>query len=278
MLLPSLFGLHADGLLPADLTIVGTARTAMSEEAFRTAAATALERQVEPERRGDEAVASFLERLRYVAVDASEPEQFLGLAEAVGDAARTGLSIFLSTAPTLFGATIAGLNRAGPLGPNRAAGARKAARRRSRLQPRDQRCRRRRLPEQRTFRIDHYLGKETVQNLLALRFGNALFEPLWNASGIDHVQITVAETVGLEGRGGYFDGSGSLRDMVQNHMLQLLAPGRDGAARPVRRDRDPRREGQGPALAAPDRRRRAAQMSVVGQYGQGAVAASRCRL
>ena len=73
------------------------------------------------------------------------------------------------------------------------------------------------------FRIDHYLGKETVQNLLALRFANRLFEPLWNSAHIDHIQITVAETVGLEGRGDYYDDAGALRDMVQNHMLQLLA-------------------------------------------------------
>ncbi|MFD2577861.1 glucose-6-phosphate dehydrogenase [Novosphingobium colocasiae] len=79
------------------------------------------------------------------------------------------------------------------------------------------------FPEDRIFRIDHYLGKETVQNLLALRFGNLLFEPLWNAAHIDHVQITVSETVGLESRVGYYDDSGALRDMVQNHMLQLLA-------------------------------------------------------
>src|SRR3546814_4225549 len=79
------------------------------------------------------------------------------------------------------------------------------------------------FPEDRTFRIDHYLGKETVQNILALRFGNALFEPIWNARGIEHVQITVSETVGLEGRAGFYDDTGALRDMVQNHMLQLLA-------------------------------------------------------
>ena len=72
------------------------------------------------------------------------------------------------------------------------------------------------------FRIDHYLGKETVQNLMALRFANAMFEPLWNTAYIDHVQITVAETLGVEGRGGYYDSAGALRDMVQNHMLQLL--------------------------------------------------------
>jgi glucose-6-phosphate 1-dehydrogenase len=79
------------------------------------------------------------------------------------------------------------------------------------------------FPESRTFRIDHYLGKETVQNLLALRFANSMFEPLWNSAHIDHVQITIAETVGVEGRGDYYDKAGALRDMVQNHMLQLLA-------------------------------------------------------
>jgi glucose-6-phosphate 1-dehydrogenase len=76
--------------------------------------------------------------------------------------------------------------------------------------------------EDQIYRIDHYLGKETVQNLMALRFGNTLFEPMWRSSHVDHVQITVAETLGMEGRGGYYDGSGALRDMVQNHLLQLL--------------------------------------------------------
>ena len=78
------------------------------------------------------------------------------------------------------------------------------------------------FPENRIYRIDHYLGKETVQNLMALRFANALFEPLWNAGHVDHVQITVAETLGVESRAGYYDTAGALRDMVQNHMLQLL--------------------------------------------------------
>jgi glucose-6-phosphate 1-dehydrogenase len=76
--------------------------------------------------------------------------------------------------------------------------------------------------EEQIFRIDHYLGKETVQNLMALRFANALYEPLWNSAHIDHVQITVAEAVGLEGRAGYYDKAGAMRDMVQNHILQLL--------------------------------------------------------
>ncbi|HEX6374476.1 MAG TPA: glucose-6-phosphate dehydrogenase [Allosphingosinicella sp.] len=220
MLLPSLYGLDADGLLPADLRIVGTARSELSDEGFRGGAADALAKYVEG--RTTETLERFLRRLSYVALDASDPAPFSRLADAAGPN-EGGLAIFLSTAPSLFRATIAGLAGAGlsggtvrlalekPLGTDLASSreindAVAAA-----------------FPEERTFRIDHYLGKETVQNLLALRFGNSMFEPLWNAAGIDHVQITVAETVGLEGRAGYYEGSGALRDMVQNHMLQLLA-------------------------------------------------------
>lgn len=222
MLLPSLYGLDADGLLPANLRIVGTARSVLDDAGFREAAAAALCRHVDAEYRSDEKLGRFIDRLRYVPLDASDPSQYGALAEAVGET-DGGLAIFLSTAPSLFSATIEGLAGAGlsggatrlalekPLGTDLASSraindAVAAA-----------------FPEERTFRIDHYLGKETVQNLLALRFGNSLFEPLWNAGGIDHVQITVAETVGLEGRAGYYDGSGALRDMVQNHLLQLLA-------------------------------------------------------
>jgi len=272
MLLPSLFGLDVDGLLPPGLAIVGTARSELDDAGFRAAAAKALETYIDSDRRPDDAVARFLERLRYVAVDASDPEQFVALAEVVGDAARTGLSIFLSTAPSLFGATIAGLTRAGLAGPNvrlaleKPLGADLVS---SRVINDAVAAV---FPEERTFRIDHYLGKETVQNLLALRFANTLFEPLWNAAGIDHVQITVAETVGLEGRTAYFDGSGSLRDMLQNHMLQLLAlvamePPAQFDATAIRDEkvkvlRSLRRIGIADAAAC----------SVIGQYGEGAVA------
>lgn len=221
MLIPSLFGLAGDGLLHPDLRIVGTARSALSQDEFRALAAAAIEQAVEPERRPEAAVAAFLDRLAYVPLDATRPDGFSALAAEVGDPAR--LAIFLSTAPSLFGPTIAGLSGAGlacdgarlalekPLGHDLASSrtindAVASA-----------------YPEQRIFRIDHYLGKETVQNLLALRFGNILFEPLWNAAGISSVQISVGETVGLEQRGDYYDGMGALRDMVQNHMLQLLA-------------------------------------------------------
>jgi glucose-6-phosphate 1-dehydrogenase len=222
MLLPSLYGLDSDGLLPDDLRIVGTARTKLDDAEFRNRAEAALKEHL-PKGFLKQTVADrFLKRLSYVPLDATDPSGFPKLAGAVGNPAD-GLAIFLSTAPSLFRPTIDGLAQAGlasdkvrmalekPLGSDLA----------SSCQINDAVASA--FPEERTFRIDHYLGKETVQNLLALRFANSLFEPIWNAAHIDHVQISIAETVGVEGRGDYYDTAGALRDMVQNHMLQLLA-------------------------------------------------------
>jgi glucose-6-phosphate 1-dehydrogenase len=267
MLLPSLFALHAEGLIAQGLVIVGTARSDIGDEAFRTLARDAVLKN-NPEADGT-TVDGFLARLRYVSLDASDPAGFPALAKAANGASR--LAIFLSTAPQLFEPTIAGLAGAGlagehvriglekPLGTDLASSraindAVAAA-----------------FPEGRTFRIDHYLGKETVQNLLALRFGNMLFEPLWNAGGIEHVQITVSETVGLEGRTGYFDGSGSLRDMVQNHMLQLLAL--VAMEPPAHFDATSVRDEKVKVLRSLRRidRLTAPAHSVIGQYGAGAV-------
>ena len=116
------------------------------------------------------------------------------------------------------------------------------------------------FPENRIYRIDHYLGKETVQNLMALRFANALFEPMWNAGHVDHVQITVAETLGVESRAGYYDTAGALRDMVQNHMLQLLCL--VAMEPPTSIDADAVRDEKLKVLKslAPDRRRQRAPM------------------
>ncbi len=222
MLLPSLYDLDADGLLPPDLVILGTSRSQLDDGGYREQAGAALSQFLDADRLKPDCVQRFLARIRYVAVDATKPGDFAALGEAVG---RLGAltAIFLSTAPALFEPTIAGLDAVGlasdsvrlalekPLGHDLAS-SRAINDAVGRV-----------FPEARTFRIDHYLGKETVQNLLALRFGNLLFEPLWNAGGIDHVQITISETVGLEGRVGFYDAAGALRDMVQNHMLQLLA-------------------------------------------------------
>ena len=219
MLLPSLCALNSDGLLDPALRIVCTARSDMNTQAFRNFAREALEKFLPKHRRGG--MADFLNRLSYVPVDATTPEGYDELAKAVGN--YTGLAIFLSTAPSLFETTIKGLEGAGLTEGNVRIGLEKplGVDLESSCEINDAVAAA--FPEHRIFRIDHYLGKETVQNLLALRFANILLEPVWNSNYIEHVQITVAETVGLESRVAYYDDSGALRDMVQNHMLQLLA-------------------------------------------------------
>jgi glucose-6-phosphate 1-dehydrogenase len=223
MLLPSLFALHADRLLPPELLIVGAARSDLSDDSFRSLADSALAQYLPADRLSSGSSTDFLKRLRYVPVDASGPETFGRLSKSLLNGGKQTIAILLSTAPSLFQSTLAGLQSTGLTGENARIGLEK---------PLGHDLASFRIindavleafPEDRTFRLDHYLGKETVQNLVALRFGNRLFEPLWSAAGIDHIQITVAETVGLEGRGGFYDEAGALRDMVQSHMLQLLA-------------------------------------------------------
>ncbi len=220
MLLPSLCALHADKLVPEKLEIVGTARQPLDDAGYRNFAREALEKFMPAERRGG--MATFLNRLSYQPLDATDTAGYAALAAKVGTP-QDGLAIFLSTAPSLFEPTIAGLTAGGLAGENVRIGLEKPLGTSLASSREVNDAVAGAFPEDRTFRIDHYLGKETVQNLLALRFANILFEPLWNAAHIDHVQITVSETVGLEGRVGFYDGAGALRDMVQNHMLQLLA-------------------------------------------------------
>ena len=268
MLLPSLFGLDADGLLPSAMRIVATARSGLDDAGYRDVARAALTDHVDAERLVAAKVDAFLARLTYVALEATDPAGFGALAAAVGTDAD--LSIFLSTAPSLFGPTIAGLQAAGLAGDGvrlaleKPLGADLASSRAINDQVAAA------FPEARTFRIDHYLGKETVQNLLALRFGNALFEPLWHTGGIDHVQITVSETVGLEGRGDYYDGMGALRDMVQNHMLQLVAL--VAMEPPARFDATSVRDEKVKVLRSlrPIDATSVEGCSVIGQYGEGA--------
>ncbi len=220
MLLPSLCALSADKLIAPGLRIVGTARQDLDDQGYRNFARAALEKFMPADRRGG--MAEFLNRLHYQPLDANQADQFQALADKVGPIEH-GLSIFLSTAPSLFEPTIAGLVAGGLTGDKVRIGLEKPLGTDLATSCEINDAVARAFSEDRTFRIDHYLGKETVQNLLALRFANIMFEPLWNAAHIDHVQITVSETVGLESRAGYYDGAGALRDMVQNHMLQLLA-------------------------------------------------------
>jgi glucose-6-phosphate 1-dehydrogenase len=220
MLLPSLAALHADELIADDVCIVGTARSDLDDNAFRNFAREALEKYMPADRRTG--MARFLNRLSYQPLDATTLGGYEALAAKVGQPER-GLAIFLSTAPSLFEPTIAGLQHADLAGENVRIGLEKPLGTSLETSCEINDAVAAAFSEDRTFRIDHYLGKETVQNLLALRFANILFEPIWNATYIEHVQITVAETVGLEGRVAFYDDAGALRDMVQNHMLQLLA-------------------------------------------------------
>jgi glucose-6-phosphate 1-dehydrogenase len=223
MLFPSLYNLFSDGLLPTPFHIMGSGRTAMDDDGFRATIAEALKTYVQPEIYDESRITEFLGMIQYHPVEAGNTAQFQALAARVKKLGDGPIAIYLSTPPALFAPTAQNLNQDGLLRPdtriamekpigfslassydvNDAIGAL--------------------FSEKRIFRVDHYLGKETVQNLLALRFGNRMFEPLWNATAIDHVQITVAETVGLEGRSSYYDGVGALKDMVQNHMLQILS-------------------------------------------------------
>jgi glucose-6-phosphate 1-dehydrogenase len=270
MLLPSLYGLDSDGLLPDDLRIVGTARTDLDDAGFRERAEAALREHLPAGFYQDGIAQRFLARLHYVPLDINDPAGFERLAETIGDPCH-GVGIFLSTAPSLFKPTIDGLQAAGLACPTVRMALEKPLGSDLESSREINDAVASAFPEDRTFRIDHYLGKETVQNLIALRFANSMFEPLWNSTHIDHVQITVAETIGLEGRGDYYEKAGALRDMVQNHMLQLLAlvamePPADFNATAVRDEKVKvlhalRRIGAAEAEAT----------TVIGQYGRGAI-------
>jgi glucose-6-phosphate 1-dehydrogenase len=221
-LLPALFARHRDGQIPPIARIIGVSRRAMKDSEYRAATEAALAQHVSERDRDPGAVATFLKRLQFVSVDAQSNAGWQDLAKALKEGAERIRAFYLAVAPELFGPICEKI------------GAHKLVTPQTRViieKPigHDYQSARelndavgRIFDERQIYRIDHYLGKETVQNLMALRFGNALFEPLWNAAHIDHVQITVAETLGVEGRGGYYDQAGALRDMVQNHMMQLL--------------------------------------------------------
>jgi len=270
MLLPSLYGLDSDGLLPDDLRIVGTARTELDDQAFRERADAALQEHLPAGFYQAGVAERFLSRLHYVPLDINDPAGFERLAQAIGDPCH-GVAIFLSTAPSLFKPTIDGLALAGLACPTVRMALEKPLGSDLESSREINDAVASAFPEDRTFRIDHYLGKETVQNLLALRFANVMFEPLWNSAHIDHVQITVAETIGLEGRGDYYDQSGALRDMVQNHMLQLLAlvamePPSDFNAAAVRDEKVKVLRALRPITAS-----EVEALTVTGQYARGAI-------
>ncbi|MCW1956824.1 glucose-6-phosphate dehydrogenase [uncultured Lentibacter sp.] len=219
-ILPGLFHRFAVGQMPEAARIIGVARSEMDVAAFRAQVGQSLT-GFSPSAAGDAAlVAAFLQKISYVTVDATGDSGWAELAAQLRqDVVR---AFYLSVSPSLFGVIAQSLHSHGIATPESRIVVEKPFGHDLKTAEALNADLRRSFAESQIYRIDHYLGKETVQNLMALRFANALWEPLWNATHIDHVQITVAESLGVEGRGEYYDKSGAMRDMVQNHLMQLL--------------------------------------------------------
>jgi len=271
MLLPSLYGLEADGLLPDAFRVLGTARTEMDADGFRRFVADAVGRAVPAGDVDDAALQRLLERLAYQPAAVDDAASMEGLGDAIRAAARGDIVYHLSTAPRWYGATCDALGRMALGGPGTRVMLEKPIGRDLASANAINDGVARVFDENRVFRVDHYLGKEGVQNLLALRFGNVLFEPLWNARHVQQVQITVAETVGVEGRGDYYDEAGATRDMLQNHLLQMLClvamePPAQFEAAAVRNEKLKVLQSLRPIGAAEVRAE-----TVLGQYGPGAI-------
>jgi glucose-6-phosphate 1-dehydrogenase len=221
-LLPALYLRYRDGVIPSGARIIAAARQAMNDDTYRAVVAKVLSEHVPAAKREKDAITRFLGLLSFVSLDALSTNGWQDLAWVLGSGNNHVRVFYLAVAPSLIAAICQRIGSEGlvtsstrivvekPVGHDLksaiaisdAVGAV--------------------FGEGQIFRIDHYLGKGMVQNLMTLRFANALFEPLWNAARIDHVEITVAETIGVEERGAYYDATGALRDVVQNHVLQLL--------------------------------------------------------
>lgn len=221
-LMPALFQAFRHGTLPDGGRIIGVGRDDLNDQQYRDNIQAKFAQVDGDKRPSDDEFARFAALLCYVRMDLSKPEDYAALKARLAERNTDSVVMYLSTAPSLFTTVCEQLAASGlntphtrivlekPLGhdlaSNRAINAAVG----------------KVFKEQQIFRIDHYLGKPSVQNLFALRFGNALFEPLWRREHIANIQITMAEELGVEKRGGFYEGTGALRDMVQNHALQLL--------------------------------------------------------
>lgn len=232
-LIPSMFSLFEQRLLPEGFSILGLGRTPFTDEAFREKMRADLlefsrDKNPDPDR-----LAAFLGKLHYLPIDASAPGEYGKLKDKLAHldkevGAGGNFVYYLSTSPDVYGVIAENLGRAGL----QRQGIKRGWKRLVVEKPFGtdlesainlNQTINRVFHEDYVYRIDHYLGKETVQNILAFRFANGIFEPLWNSNYIHHVEITAAEFIGVENRGGYYDSYGALRDMVQNHLLQIAA-------------------------------------------------------
>src|SRR5579864_2805504 len=273
-LVPALFNLAKEGLLPKNFAILGIAFDELSLEQFRDQVTSFLQ----PGDKGSEVLESFKQRLSYHRGDFSDPSMYSAMETRLGELDRQfdtegNYLFYLATAPKFFGQIVHQLGESQlsrqeigrwrrvviekPFGHDLDSA--RALNREIKAV----------LGENQIYRIDHYLGKETVQNIMVFRFDNAIFEPIWNRRYIDHVQITNAETVGVERRGGYFDTAGTLRDMVPNHVMQLLSL--TAMESPVSFQADAVRNEQAKVLHSiqPLGSDDVLQRSVRGQYGPG---------
>jgi glucose-6-phosphate 1-dehydrogenase len=275
-LVPALYNLAHEGQLPPSFAVVGFARRPKSQDEFRAELRKAVEEHARFQPINPAVWDAFAQGIFYHQSEFANPDGYASLAKLLKQLDRergtAGNRLFyLATAPTEFETIIQQLgalhenNQARiviekPFG--RSLG---TAHELNQVLAGD-------FDESQIFRIDHYLGKETVQNILVLRFANEIFEPLWNAKYVDHVQITVAESLGVEGRGGYYDQSGALRDMVQNHIMQLLAL--TAMEPPTALDAEIIRDEKVKVLRAirPIAPEQVQQFTVRGQYARGSVA------
>jgi glucose-6-phosphate 1-dehydrogenase len=225
-ILPALYNLACDGLLPERYVVVGYARTPGGDEDFRERARDAVE-AFSRRPLDDERWKAFAGTLRYLAGEFHQPHCFDHLMRALDELDRSlGLGgrrlYYCATPPSVFALVVERIAEAGNPGDARIVVEKPFGRDLASARALNERLHRV-FEESRIFRIDHYLGKETVQNILMLRFANSLFERVWNRDAIDHLQVTVAESVGVEGRGASYEEAGAIRDILQNHLLQVLS-------------------------------------------------------
>jgi glucose-6-phosphate 1-dehydrogenase len=226
-LLPALYRLAYERRLPSTFSVIGTSRSQLTDDAFRGAMRQAVKQFLEDSPFDEDLWNSFAQNLHFVAGDLGDAGLYTALRNKLAALGRANVLFYLSIQPSFYGPVAdaigtEGLAQGGPGGWRRIVIEKPFGHDLDSARALNDRIHRN-FPENAVYRIDHYLGKETVQNVLAFRFGNGIFEPVWNRRYVNHVQITAAESIGVEGRGGYYQEAGALRDMIQNHLLQVTA-------------------------------------------------------